>query len=192
MVAVESPCQQRSPPFTTMADFKLGPTSLHPQLSITPHSPGCRLRLNITLPDALFPDPSELLDKWPQPGAVRWTLSPAVVDIERPLDPYAESAVLVFDYVTGESAVDIPLHGRYLPPKDGGWDVSFAVKGTVDCGDGAQGVEHWVGVHLPAVTPGNQVPVEIATAAVVWLGWAWVAWKIVGVVSRSRRKAKTE
>lgn len=47
-------------------------------------------------------------------------------------------------------------------------------------------------LHLPAAKPAYQVPVDITTAVVVWLGWAWIVYKIAQVVRRNQGKVKTQ
>lgn len=239
---------------TSAADLELQFTpSLHPHLLVhgTPspspydaHQQGpCFLRLDLAIPDALFPDPDELADLWgapdidhgdlvytdaplagPSSSRLSWTLSPRVIDIERPLLPDSPlvnlTVVVPLDRDDKAVDVDIPLHIRYLPPSpEAGWDVPVfgqgggnvrrvwvcghsafeGVQGTspgglsnADCSD-VQDISANMTLHLPAAKPSYQVPVEIATATVVWLGWTFLVYMLIRVARRSsaaKSKAK--
>lgn len=102
--------------------------------------------LEITLPDPLFVDPDELSGKWPlhsssEPAMHQasgdnwkisgWGLNPPSVDIERPsLGNAALHHTLYLSVrpqtffeesdVKGEVEVEVPLHARYLAPRDEG------------------------------------------------------------------------
>lgn len=176
-------------PDTKMLDIDLGPSSLHPKVIIQNLAKNCTLNLHLTLPDAIFPDPSELLDKWPDRD---WSVSPSIIDIERPLDPEEEHTVLELVDWSIEGELEIPLHARYLPPRDGGWEIAVPVKGNYRCGLDSLELDKEVTVRLPAAKPGYQIPVEIGTALVIWLGWAWVAWRIWSIIRSRTARIKTE
>ncbi|CAK9786915.1 hypothetical protein CC85DRAFT_302915 [Cutaneotrichosporon oleaginosum] len=129
-------------------------TSLHPHLRLSAPSapaPSCHLHLILHLPDALFVDPDELADLWGPPSpfplslspsspphsspssppspSPHWSLSPAQIDIERPVHPRLPPLSLkavpvpqaVLDLVLDDlCTVDVPLHARYLVPEDSG------------------------------------------------------------------------
>ncbi|WVQ75656.1 hypothetical protein IAR50_005285 [Cryptococcus sp. DSM 104548] len=145
-----------------------------------------------------------------------WALDPPVsVDIERPsfggsvglhtlhvrLNPSTEGKE--------QEALDVPLHARYLAPNEQGVtslmfpgeDGSELRAGWV-CAESLPDIESIETVDLPIVHPvpasltlptgkhAHQELVELATPVVIWLGWAWIMWKLWGL-SRRSTKVKT-
>jgi hypothetical protein len=113
-----------------MTDLELHLTgSLHPHLLINAHPPAedCELHLALEIPDALFPDPDELVDLWGKSNSsgaaadkpYAWAVFPRDIDIERPV--LASAALVRVSLWTRNNEVDIPLHARYLPPSSEGW-----------------------------------------------------------------------
>ncbi|ODO05500.1 hypothetical protein I350_04551 [Cryptococcus amylolentus CBS 6273] len=174
----------------------------------------------LTFPDALFIDPDELGGKWPiaaeedESGSDVWTwaLEPSSVDIERPylgnsthhtlhirLNPSAN--------IKEQEVLEVPLHARYLTPSDQG-ERTLVFPGE----DGSELAAGWVcaeslsdnekALELPLVHPtpisltlptgkhAHQELVELVTPVVIWLGWAWIMWKLWGLTKR-RTKVKT-
>ncbi|BEJ14347.1 hypothetical protein CspHIS471_0401140 [Cutaneotrichosporon sp. HIS471] len=207
-------------------------SSLHPHLRLSPlnpdptsSSPSSCLQVRLHLPDALFVDPDELVDLWggpsldlsskPSLGADQtspvWSLSPRIVDIERPESPTLPPQSLKSPQ-TGQSkldlvftgAVDVPLHARYLVPDaaEGSWDAMVKAfngdiyrdvpLGRVEaayCGERLEVVDTDAVARLPVGDAAYRLPVEIVTAAVVWAGWAWV---VYALVRATRAKVKTD
>lgn len=130
-----------------MIDIQLVPSpAFHPHLLITqPESrAGCSYHVSLTLPDAIFLDRDELIDLWGQSGQedarVGWLLTPNTIDIERPVRNGITPSVLQVTLNT-TTPLDIPLHGRYLRPNEGGrQEVTIlrqeAIRGGWSCGPG--------------------------------------------------------
>lgn len=185
--------------------------SLHPTLRLllpsSPPSEGCEphAHIEVSLPDALFPDRNELLDKWSLPGGLlAWTLTPEVIDIERPVDLNGRSSggsVLRLELDGSvEVEVEVPLHARYLPPNDSG-EMEVVIdhfRGAWYCGEATQELSKIqvepVRFLLPTGRPAHQLPVEIGTAAAMWLGCAYLAWRILALSRRRviRTQIKTK
>lgn len=93
--------------------------STQPDTNNNPSSQ-CRIHLSLTLPDALFLEPSTLPDAFASQPVSHWTLRPEVIDIERPVRDTTEVSRLDLEVrtVTGGGMVDldIPTHARYLAP----------------------------------------------------------------------------
>ena len=100
---------------------------------------GCHVHLDLSFPDALFIDREELRDTL---GDVSWTLEPDFIDIERPVLPNGpdgerseELAHLyleikhIDDKYTEETVVKVPLHARYLEPREGGHETVWLFAG---------------------------------------------------------------
>jgi hypothetical protein len=188
--------------------------SLHPALRLllpsSPPSEGCKAHAHIelSLADALFPDRNELLDKWSLPGGpIAWTLTPEVIDIERPVDLDASGSGSVgsvlrleLDGSVGEVEVEIPLHARYLPPNDSGERevVIDHFRGAWFCGEATHELAmiqvEPVRIQLPTGRTAHQLPVEIGTAVAMWLGCAYLAWRILALSRRRviRTQIKTK
>lgn len=122
-----------------MANLTLIPSpALHPHLLVTPPQArvGCKYHLSLPFPDAIFVDRDEIKDLWDKGGDVAWTLSPAKIDIERPVrdDQEQEAVTLYLEIAEAASSLDIPLHTRYLRPNPVGREAIQLFNG-----DGAQG-----------------------------------------------------
>ncbi|KAL1410862.1 protease B nonderepressible form [Vanrija albida] len=180
-----------------------------------PPSTRCILHLTLGLTDALFPDPAELADIFgpasPSPplsphsaqaesylAHTRWHTSPAVIDIERPLAPESAGAVELSLAVPAGADLDIeiPLHARYLPPDASGRvtvRVASSFEGHWACFPAGGKRERFpvrlgrdeLTYTLPAARESYRLTVEATTAAVVWIGFAYIAYKIARVVARS-------
>ena len=100
---------------------------------------GCHIHLDLSFPDALFVDREELRDAM---GDIQWTLEPDFIDIERPERPHGvdgeHSEALshlylemkhVDDKYTEETRVKIPLHARYLAPREEGHETVWLFAG---------------------------------------------------------------
>jgi hypothetical protein len=178
--------------------------SLHPALRIplpsSPPSEGCRAHIDLTLPDALFPDRNELLDKWSLPGGpIAWTLTPEVIDIERPVEVDGSGGSLLRLELDGSMReVEVPLHARYLQPDDSGERevVIDHFQGAWVCGDATQELAKIqiqpVRILLPTGRTAHQLPVEIGTAAAMWLGCVYLAWRILALSLSRRRVIRTQ
>ncbi|WOO81016.1 uncharacterized protein LOC62_03G004544 [Vanrija pseudolonga] len=183
----------------------------------SPQQAPCILHLTVTLSDALFPDPAELADLFGAPSSTpltasspsspsleagldrtRWHAEPSVIDIERPLAPGSVSLSLAIPVRSGDALeLEIPLHARYLPPDEAGVVNVTAVEqisGDWTCFARRGDVTHFpvippapVIYALPTARASYRLPVEIATAAIVWAGFAYIAYKIAAVVARSTR-----
>ncbi|RSH91462.1 hypothetical protein EHS25_009761 [Saitozyma podzolica] len=186
--------------------------SLHPALLLVPSSPpleGCKAHahahahIEVSLPDALFPDRNELLDKWSLPGGpIAWTLTPEVIDIERPVDLNGSSSggsVLRLE-LDRSVEVEVPLHARYLPPNDSG-EMEVVIdhfRGDWFCGEATQELSRIqvepVRFLLPTGRPAHQLPVEIGTAVAMWLGCVYLAWRVLALSRRRviRTQIKTK
>ena len=128
--------------------------SLHPRLEVfinstIPNSdPGpCAAHLHFSFLDSVSIDRDELLDIWssdmqPSSGPLQWTLSPEVIDIERPVRPGAPDVGLgvILALQNGQGKLDVPLHARYLAPREHGYDTLplleyGRLKGGIVCGE---------------------------------------------------------
>ena len=92
---------------------------IHNVTSPQPFPSNCTLHLSLTLPDALFLDPSSLHDHFASQTVISWSLYPEVIDIERPVSlANAEISNLDLSLKAGDGMLklDIPLHARYLAP----------------------------------------------------------------------------
>ena len=133
-------------------------TSLHPSLHLTynatssrpsdhllgtachPAGQSCSLSFQFTFPDALFLDRNELRDTFVGSEEVEhWHLAPETIDIERPVANNQEPNVLRLHLGDeGEGEVKIPLHARYLVPREEGleevWLFAAGESGAVHGG----------------------------------------------------------
>ena len=100
---------------------------------------GCHIHLDLSFPDVLFVDREELRDAM---GNISWTLEPDYIDIERPERPHGvdgeHSEALshlylemkhIDDKYTEETRVKIPLHARYLAPREEGHETVWLFAG---------------------------------------------------------------
>ncbi|WVQ83641.1 hypothetical protein IAT38_005783 [Cryptococcus sp. DSM 104549] len=145
---------------------------------------------------------------------VRWGIDPPRVDVERPaygVPPGPEERHTLSMVVrpprsgdtTGDVLVEVPLHTRYLAPSEEGWrtvmfpgeDGSEIRAGWVCEEDvirlgapaGSLPLVHppHVSITLPTGLYSHQTLVEIGTPLVIWLGWGWIAWKVLKLYRRS-------
>jgi len=132
-------------------DFQPLRSSSHPSLRFTLNTTlpsfsdflsvrqGCHIHLDLSFPDALFIDREELRDTL---GDIAWTLEPDFIDIERPVlprgpdgeHPQAMSHLYlemrhIDDKYTEETKVKVPLHARYLAPREDGHETVWLFSG---------------------------------------------------------------
>jgi hypothetical protein len=99
-----------------------------------PPKDGCKYHLSLQLPDSIFVDRDEIKDLW-STETVSWSLSPANIDIERPVRNGTAPVRLELDMNPQISALDIPLHTRYLRPNaEGREEVVVFAQGAVQDG----------------------------------------------------------
>lgn len=181
-------------------------------------SESCRIHLSLTLPDSLFVDPDELAGSWASglSGVVSYDLDPCVIDIERPYRAAkSEQTPIRLDVVLSDdvTSLDVPLHGRYLPPDQTGYkqitvingqgseeDDSGTLRAARLCSVGGAArlsptelpivaLQTPVTLVLPTGKHSHQRFTEIGTAAVIWLGWVYLVWKIWRLVQRVDKKS---
>ncbi|OCF34246.1 hypothetical protein I316_04199 [Kwoniella heveanensis BCC8398] len=114
--------------------------------------------------------------------------------------------------------IEIPLHGRYIPPNESGYGTIRVPPDTDPQEDGIRAgwmcLEHVdvdsagsasllplpkahlisgtapIEIHLPTGKMSHQPLVEGVTTLVIWLGWAWLVYKILRVRSVARARAR--
>ena len=185
-------------------------TSLHPKLSLelspSPNE-GCIAQLALQLPDELLLDRDELVDFFVQGGVRGWSLSPRIIDIERPVRDVEASELSTLCLELEGSMVHVPLHARYLTPIEDG----HRTVGLFNPGDDGTLCGAWVcdaredhsasacqnfppidvnpvSVTLPAGRPSHLPLVEFGTTVAMWLG----AFYIIYVILRRPYPSKTK
>ncbi|OXG21391.1 hypothetical protein C367_04199 [Cryptococcus neoformans Ze90-1] len=189
--------------------------------------------LEIALPDALFVDPDELSGKWPLHSSSEsamhqasegnwkvsgWGLTPPSVNIERPSFGNAAlhhtlhvlvrpQAFFEESDAKGGVGVEVPLHARYLAPRDEGrrtllfpGEDESEIRSGWTCATELTQSHRVPTVHplpvsltLPTGRHAHQPVIEVITPLVIWLGWAWIAWKLWKLKSRvSERESKAK
>ncbi|WVO17111.1 hypothetical protein L204_104801 [Cryptococcus depauperatus] len=137
------------------------------------------------------------------PTVVKWFVNPSVVDIERPLLGDSASRHTLSLAVKpparrpkNSARLCLPLHVRYLPPSDGGWrtivfpgDDGSEIRSSWQCIDS---LTRWppdfhdlprifpqlTTITLPTGKYLHQDLVEVVTPMFIWVGWAWIVWRI--------------
>ncbi|WVR09621.1 hypothetical protein IAU60_006693 [Kwoniella sp. DSM 27419] len=133
------------------------------------------------------------------------------VDIERPSLDLTSDECLALDVailaasVTGgrtEWLLEVPFHARYLPPTESGTTAiqlptEDGLRAGWACSLGTQRGQdedmavlplapvHPVRIILPTGKMSHQPLVETVTTLVIWLGWAWLVYKILKVRTRA-------
>ncbi|ORY31610.1 hypothetical protein BCR39DRAFT_558075 [Naematelia encephala] len=180
----------------------------------------CSQILEISLPDALFLDRDELSDHFAGQSLITyWDLVPSVINIERPVrfhsGDYAkeneneeEGLKLMMELQSCSHGIklDIPMHGRYLMPRDlGKEEIELFgetgpghIRGAWVCSEDRPVIDldlpeiytspKSLTLLLPTGHPSHQPLVAIVTAISIWLGFFYLVYKIFRLTRRLKRQ----